>query len=70
MGDPSHDAAGLPPSRSFVVQFGGAAAPSAGTFVGRIEHIASGRSRRFGSLEELSAFVAEVLASAEDDELV
>jgi len=49
-----------------VVQFGEATAPSEGTFVGRIEHIDSGRSTRFASLQELTGFVAEVLAVVED----
>ena len=53
-------------SRSFVVQFAEATAPSAGVFVGRIEHIDSGRSRRFASLDEMTAFVAEVLATDDD----
>jgi len=61
-----HAGVSLPPSRAFVVQFGEATAPSEGTFVGRIEHIDSGRSTRFASLQELTGFVAEVLAVVED----
>jgi hypothetical protein len=53
----------LPPSRSFVVQFSDDTAPPSGRFLGRVEHIESGRSRRFASLEELVAFVSEVLAT-------
>ena len=33
-----------------------------------IEHIDSGRSRRFASLDELTAFVAEAIVQAEDDD--
>jgi hypothetical protein len=61
------DGPGIGPSRSFVVQFGDATTPSAGVFVGRIEHIESGRSRRFTGFDELAAFVAEVLEGDEDD---
>jgi hypothetical protein len=64
---PRHDGPAIGPSRSFVVQFGDATVPSAGEFVGRIEHIESGRSHRFTSLDELAAFVADVLKSEEDD---
>ena len=60
---------GLPLSRSFVVQFSSDTAPAVHRVHGRIEHIHSGRSRRFGSLEELIAFVEEVLAAhAIDDD--
>ena len=59
----------LPVSRSFVVQFTRDTAPAARCFRGRVEHIESGRSRRFASLDELVAFVGEVLATGETDEL-
>jgi hypothetical protein len=52
----------LPVSRSFVVQFSDDTAPPSARFLGRVEHIESGRSRRFASLDELVAFVSEVLA--------
>ena len=52
----------LPASRSFVVQFTADTAPASRCFRGRIEHIESARSRRFASLEDLAAFVADVLA--------
>ena len=52
----------LPVSRSFVVQFTADTAPASRRFRGRIEHIESARSRRFASLEDLVAFVADVLA--------
>ena len=48
----------LPYDRAFVVQFGSEANVAAGAVVGRAEHVASGRSARFGSLEELVAFMA------------
>ena len=62
-----HDGPGLRPARSFVVLFSDATTPSAGVFTGRIEHIESGRSRRFGSLDELVGFVGHVLETEEDD---
>jgi len=52
----------LPASRSFVLQFTADTAPASRRFRGRIEHIESARSRRFASLEDLAAFVADVLA--------
>ena len=52
----------LPASRSFVVQFTADTAPVSCRFSGRIEHIESARSRRFVSLDDLAAFVADVLA--------
>ena len=50
----------LPPERSFVVQFSGFAPLGPENFCGRIEHIASGESLRFGSLEELYRFVSSL----------
>ena len=52
----------LPASRSFVIQFTADTAPASRRFRGRIEHIESARSRRFTSLEDLAAFVTDVLA--------
>jgi hypothetical protein len=57
----------LPYDRSFVVQLGRDADPGAGTIAGRAEHIATGRSLRFRSWEELLAFVAACAAGAEPD---
>jgi len=52
----------LPAARSFVLQFTADTAPASHRFRGRIEHIESARARRFASLEDLAAFVADVLA--------
>ncbi len=68
MGSASRTVGALPPSRAFVVQFAGGPVPAEGVFTGRIEHIDSGRSRRFASLDELTAFVAEAIAQAEADD--
>ena len=47
------------------MQFTADTAPAASSFRGRVEHIESGRSRRFGSLDDLLAFVEELLAGGE-----
>jgi hypothetical protein len=46
---------------AFVVQFRSETDPVAGRFEGRVEHIPSTRATRFESLEQLLAFIAEVL---------
>lgn len=47
---------------AFVVQFRQETDIEAGEFVGRVEHIASYKARRFHSLDELLDFIASVLA--------
>jgi hypothetical protein len=51
----------LPMSRSFVVQFTADTVAASRRFRGRVEHIESGRSQRFASLDTLVAFIAELL---------
>lgn len=51
----------FPVSQSFVVQFAADTRPAANRYRGRIEHIDSGRSQRFASLDELISFVSELL---------
>ena len=57
----------FPADCAFVVQF---AHPHTGSDPrpGRIEHVTSGRARRFQDETQLMAFVAEVLASLESNE--
>jgi hypothetical protein len=58
------DQRGGPPfrvSRSFVVQFAADMLPASNRYRGRVEHIDSGRSQRFASLDELIAFFNELL---------
>lgn len=62
-GDPTDARSPLPSSRAFVVQFTLAADPIQGPVEGRIEHVDSGCSRRFASLDELLAFVTETFAA-------
>ncbi len=52
-------ASAYPSERAFVLQFHREADLKIGRFLGRIEHVASGRAGHFQSLEELVAFVAE-----------
>lgn len=54
----------LPAARAFVVQLRAQTDPAADLFVGRVEHIASGEGLRFGSADELLAFMTKVLSSA------
>ena len=58
----------LPASRSFVVQFTADTTPATSCFRGRVEHIASARSQRFASLDDLTTFMAEVIALEAGDE--
>ena len=57
----------FPADSAFVIQF---AHPHSGTNPrpGRVEHVTSGRARRFQDGAQLMAFIAEVLASLESDE--
>ena len=48
-------------SQSFVVQFAADTLPASNRYRGRVEHIDSGRSQRFASLDELISFVNELL---------
>jgi len=49
------------PAQAFVVQFGRETALDTGRMSGRVEHVVSGRVARFQSLDELVAFMTEVL---------
>jgi len=58
------------PAQAFVVQFGRETALDTGRIAGRVEHVVSGKAARFQSLDELVAFMTEVLravASTSDD---
>jgi hypothetical protein len=52
----------------FVIQFRPETDLDAGRFEGRVEHIASYKSTRFHSLDELLAFIASVLAEVRNGE--
>ena len=49
------------PAQAFVVQFGRETAVDTGRLAGRVEHVVSGKVARFQSLDELVAFMTEVL---------
>ena len=49
------------PAQAFVVQFGRETDLDTGRLAGRVEHVVSGKGARFQSLDELVAFMTEVL---------
>ena len=51
-------------ARAFVLQLGPATDIAAGRLEGRVEHVASTRSARFRSFEELLAAIQQMLADA------
>ena len=55
----------LPARRAFVVQLDVSSAIGEGQFVGRVEHVLTGQRRRFGSLAELTAFMAHAIVQSE-----
>jgi hypothetical protein len=50
----------LPSELAFVVQFGAGTGPTDEVAAGRIEHVVSGRQRRFASAAELLAALREL----------
>jgi len=58
---PSYDDAPLSPRWAFVVHFRLSTVIGTDIVSGRVEHVVSGRSTHFTSLEELLAFTARVL---------
>jgi hypothetical protein len=51
----------LPTNRAFVVQFRAQPTGAPSSYLGRVEHLVSGRVARFHSLEELLTFMTRVL---------
>jgi hypothetical protein len=47
--------------RSFVIKFSADTSPEEGRFVGRVEHVASGKTIRFESADALVSFLNDVL---------
>ena len=60
---PAEAPSALSPHRAFVVQFRAETDVKQGHYTGRVEHVVSGQAARFASLEELLAFIAQVLAA-------
>jgi len=54
------EAGALGPAGAFVVRFRDGSRP-AGPIAGRVEHVSSGRQSRFASLDEMIAFLLEML---------
>jgi hypothetical protein len=74
---PSPEKTPLPSNRAFVVQLSVESDPDHDLYLGRVEHVGSGERLRFGSLQELLAFLARTVAAltseargarADDDE--
>ncbi|PYY02265.1 MAG: hypothetical protein DMG64_06885 [Acidobacteria bacterium] len=59
---------GLQQANAFVIQFRDTGASDAGRHCGRIEHVASGCTARFQSLEELPELLLQMLKRAASDE--
>ena len=58
----------LPSNRMFAVQLSSEARVAHGEFAGRVEHIVSMRARRFQSLDDLTAFIVQVLTTLQEDD--
>jgi hypothetical protein len=52
----------LPSRRTFLLRFSSSARPQNGIHRGRIEHIPSGRTARYTSLQSIDDFVQDILA--------
>ena len=57
----SEHAPALPAERAFVVQFRAETAVALGSSLGRVEHVVSGQATHFHTLDELLAFMVQVL---------
>lgn len=56
----------LPTNRAFVVQFRAEADVTQGRFEGRVEHVVSGQASEFHCLEDLEAFLIEVMRAVQE----
>lgn len=59
---------GLGPERTFVIQLRSDSDPPHGPLRGRVEHVMSGESEPFASLEDLVAFMARYAPAREPSE--
>jgi len=62
----SEETPALSPQRAFVVQFRTRVGVEQTRFTGRVEHMTTGQTTRFESVEELVTFVSRVLATVRD----
>ena len=51
----------LPSRRTFLLRFSDATRPEAGVYHGRIEHIGTGRTTRFTSMQEVVDFAKQIM---------
>jgi hypothetical protein len=58
----------LPTNRAFVVQLHADAQVGQKEFTGRVEHLVSYKSTHFHSLEELGAFMVQMVTTLEEDD--
>ena len=56
----------LPARQAFVVQVSVEADVAQGHWVGRVEHVVSGEAQHFQSLEDLLAFIAQMLRQEQE----
>jgi hypothetical protein len=56
-----------PEERAFVLQLAPETDAAHGVFAGRVDHVASGRSQRFQTMEQVLAFVTRVLTTPKND---
>lgn len=61
---PIAEAPELPTGRAFVLQLSRDTGPTLQPFVGRVEHLASGRRARFATFEDFRAAVIQLLSEA------
>lgn len=62
--DETHEAPELPTERAFVLQLSRATGPTLEPFVGRIEHLTTGRRIRFEGFDDFKAVVIRLLNEA------
>ena len=65
---PSTSQPSLPTNRAFVVQLHAEAQVEQGEFRGRVEHVVSMRATHFHSLEELAAFIVQIVTTLQEDD--
>ena len=64
----ARDQLSLPTQRAFVVQLHAESKVEKGQFKGRVEHIVSGRSTHFSTMQALKAFMHRVLTEGRSEE--
>jgi hypothetical protein len=65
---PSTSQPSLPTNRAFVVQLHAEARVEQGEVRGRVEHVVSMRATHFDSLEELAAFMVQMVTTLPEDD--